>query len=250
MDKLIGAEIVNIWEEPRPGGMFYALAVINRQRTIAIYSEIIRINQINIEYLINMDEEEKNTVNGIARYKLAAQIAKRNEKYTEVISAAGGSTEPLKLHSAGFTGLSLDDEAQKIIKNTTVAIEISIYVDGEIYDDYGNRNRLRDAAAKIIEREQLQTVQGNNSLYNLEIIVYMDTSFSNALFYSNYNVSSKLIENSTGRTRYTFNGMSAREWRSTKKEAIDAAFTLIERRINEQYSLELKNFFGKLIPEI
>jgi len=214
MDKLIGAEIVNIWEEPRPGGMFYALAVINRQRTIAIYSEIIRINQINIEYLINMDEEEKNTVNGIARYKLAAQIAKRNEKYTEVISAAGGSTEPLKLHSAGFTGLSLDDEAQKIIKNTTVAIKTTVYVDGEIYNDNGNKNRLKDAAAKIIEKEQLQTVQGNESLYNFEIIVNVDTSFDKNIFYSRYNVSSKLIENNTGKNVFIFTGISSREPRS------------------------------------
>jgi len=245
MDRLIGAEIVHIWEDPRPRGMFYALAYINRQKTIAIYSGIIRINQINIENLIKMSEEEKNTLNGVARYKLAAQIAKMNEKYAEVVSAAGGSTEALR-----FNSLSLDNEAQKIIKNTTVAVDISINVDGEIYNNNGNRNRIRDAVVKVIEGEQLQTVQGNESLYSLELTVNMDTSFNNNRFYSRYNVSSRLMENSSGICRHTFNGISASEFRSTRKEAVDDSFTIIERKINEQYSIEFKEFFRKLIPEI
>jgi len=253
MDKLIGAEIVSIWEDTRAKNQevkFYALGIINKQRTVAIYSEIVRINLINIETLIKINEEEKNTLNGIARYKLAVQIAKRNEKYAEVILAAGGSTAGLNLNGAGFSGLNLDDEVKKIIQNTTVAIDISVNVDGETYNDNGNRNRIRDAAAKLIEKEQMQTVWGSVSLYTLKLTINMDTSTNNGIFYSDYYVSSNLIENSTGKYSSPFKGISKTEWRSTKKDTINACFDMIVRAINEQYSVEFNEFFRKLIPEI
>jgi hypothetical protein len=248
MDKLIGAQIVNIWENPR--GTVYALAHINKQRTAAIYLELIRINQINIENLIRMNEAEKNTLNGVARYKLAAQIAEMNKKYANVILVAGGQIADLNLYSAGFNSLSLNDEAQKIIKNTTVVIDIIINVDGETYNDNGNRNRIRDAVARVIEGERLQTVRGNNSLYRFEMDVNIDTSTRNNIFYSNYRVSSILMDSAGIEERRTFNVISGTQFMSTRKDAIDDSFTIIERKINEQISFELKEFLRKLIPEI
>ena len=232
MDTLIGAEIGNVWEDSRRN--FYALAYIEKEKTVVIYTELINVNEKNIENLTSMDNTEKYTFNGYARYKLAALLAGINKDYANIVSLSGGSTASLKLTNAG----DLTFETNNIIKN----ISVNFNVNGDL------NNRVRDAFAKVLNAEGLRT-QGSNSPYTLEINIEMgETSYpnSNNIFYQ-YTISANLIERSTGSVLLPFN-ISDREGRLTYAEAQNRAYTVIEEAVADRYSAVFREYLAALLP--
>jgi len=233
MDTLIGAEIGNIWDNAR--GTVYALAYIERKKAIAVYSEMIRINQINIENLTALNDSEKNTFDGYARYKLAALIAELNSQYAAVIVQSGGSTVPLNMTSAG----SLNIEAENIIKNITVAVNVK----GD------KNNRIKDAFSKIISAEGIRT-QGNAPVYTLDINVNLDEvviANSNYKWYS-LTLNANLIENKSHAELLPYN-YSDRAGHTSLAGAENTAFILMERDINDKYKNTFKEYLAGLFPK-
>jgi hypothetical protein len=234
MDRLIGAQIVNIWEGPR--GTVYALAHINKQRTVAIYSELIRINQISIENLIRMNEDEKNTLNGIARYKLAAQIAEMNKKYANVILVAGGQIAELEIKNA----VLLYDESANILKD----ISISLYVEGD------RNNRIRNTFARVLNNEGFR-IQETNSFYTLRVTLDLNEKIypTSRYKFCKYVLNASLVDNNSVSDLFQFR-FEDEEGQNTYELAEDDAIRITERRINGQFPAEFKEFLRKLIPEI
>jgi hypothetical protein len=232
MDTLIGAQIGNVWEDRR--GNFSALAYIEKEKTVVIYTELIRVNQINIENLTSMTNAEKYTFNGYARYKLAALIAGMNKEYANIVSLSGGSTASLKLSNPD----NLTFETNNIIKNISVGFNVS----GDL------NNRTRDAFAKVLSAEGLRT-QGSNSPYTLDINI--DTSEAlfpnNNFIFCRYTVSANLIERNTGSVLLPFN-VSDREGHSTYEAAKVRAFGAIEGVVADRYSAEFREYLAALLP--
>jgi len=233
LDNLIGAAIGNVWEDGR--GTVYALAYLEKERTVVIYTEIIRINQRNIENLTSMNLSLKNTFDGYARYKLAALIAGVNAQYTNIISLAGGSTASLNITSADTLLL----EADNIIKNITVGFTVK----------QDKNNRVRDAFAKVLSGEGLRTL-GNNPPYILEINIDMEeVKFPNNNFiFCRYTLSANLVEKAAGAVLFPFN-ITDREGHTTYTEAQNRAFISIERFINEKYPEAFRNYLAALMPQ-
>jgi hypothetical protein len=232
MDSLVGAEIGYVWDNTR--GTVYALAYMERSKAIAVYSEMIRINQSNIENLTALSVSGKNTLDGYARYKLAALIAGLNARYAAVIIQSGGPTDSLNMTNTGF----LNIEAENIIKNITVAVNVK-----------GDRNnRARDAFAKAISGEGLRT-QGSNPPYILEINIDMsEAKFPNNNFiFCRYTLSANLIERATGSVLFPFN-ITDREGHTTYAEAQNRAFVSIERAISERYPDVFREYLAALLP--
>jgi len=233
LDNLIGAAIGNVWEDGR--GTVYALAYLEKERTVLIYTEIIRINQNNIENLISMNEAQKNTFDGYARYKLAALIAGMNAEYANIVSLAGGTTSSLNITSKDTLVL----ETANIINNISVGFSIK--------DD--KNNRVRDAFAKALSGEGLRT-QGSNPPYILEInIDTEEAKFPNNNFiFCRYTLSANLIEKATGSVLFPFN-VTDREGHTTYAEAQNKAFTSIEKIINEKYPDAFREYLAALMPQ-
>jgi hypothetical protein len=232
MDNLVGAEIGNIWDSGR--GTVYAVAYMDRARTISIYSDMIIINNRNIHLLTAMSNDEKNTLDGYARFRLAAQIAGINSNYAAIITQLGGSTASLNLSAPDSFLL----EATNIIRNITVTVRV-------VND---RANRIQDAFARVLSSEGLRT-RGNNPRYTLEVrLDASEVTFpNNAHIFCRIEASANLIDNTTGASLLPFN-FNDRAGHTTYANAEAAAFTNTERIIAERYPAILREYLASLIP--
>jgi hypothetical protein len=229
LDTLIGAEIGNVWEDDR--GNIFALAFIEKEKAVLIYTELILLNQKNIENLTLLNNEEKYTFNGYARYKLASLIAGMNKEYANIVSLSGGSTASLNMTD------DLSIETANIIKNISVGFNV-----------YGDKNnRIRDAFAKILSAQGLRT-QGSNSPYTLDVNIDMSEAIfpNSSFFFCRYTVSANLIEKNTGSVLLPFN-FTDREGHSTYEEAEIRAFSSAEKMIAEKYSSAFSEYLAGLL---
>ena len=233
LDRLVGAEIGSVWNDGR--GTVYALAYLNRQEAIAIYSEMISMNLVNIENLITMSSAEKNTFDGYARYKLAALISGINAQYASVVTQAGGSVSSLNMTNAD----ALTIEASNIIRNIAVEVQVT-----------GDRgNRVRDAFAGVLNAEGLRT-RGTNPPYTLEVTINMEEAVfpGNTNSFARFTVSAELVEKATDTVLLPFN-FTDRAGHTTLAQAENQAFILMERMINERYPSLLKEYLAALMPQ-
>jgi len=232
LDILIGAQIGNIWDSGR--GMVYALAYMDREKTISIYTDLILLNNLSIEQLTAMNAAQKNTFDGYARFKLAETIANINAKYATVVSVSGGSTASLNIKSAN----SLNLDAEEILRNITVVVNVK----------NDQANRIRDAFAQVLTAESLRT-GGNDPPYTLEVDLDLSevTYPNNRRIYCRYVVSANLIENATGAVLLPFN-FSGREGHSTYANAVTTAITEAEKGILEKYPIILSEYLAGIFP--
>ncbi|MCL2127364.1 MAG: hypothetical protein FWH38_03840, partial [Treponema sp.] len=234
LDMLVGAEIGNVWDDGR--GKVYAVACLEREKTAATYTEMIRTNQKNIESLTAMSASAKNTFDGYARYKLASLISGLNDKYANVVTQTGGALPASpNLPSTG----ALDQEASNIIKNISVAVNVK-----------GDRdNRIRDAFSKALNGEGLRT-QGSSTPYTLEAAL----SLSEAEFPNNpnkfcrYTVSANLIEKATGAVLLPFN-LADRAGHATYEGAVANAITTLEKNIGQKFPEAFREYLAALLPK-
>jgi len=234
LDTLIGAEIGNVWDDGR--GTIYALAYIDKGRTAAVYTEIILMNQRNIDNLLAISAAEKNTFNGYARYKLASLIAAMNVKYTGIVSLSGDTNASFNLSNPDALVL----ETSNIIRNITVGFNVS----GD------SNNRVRDAFARALSGEGLRT-QGSNTPYVLEVNINMNeiTYPGNNFIFCRYTLSANLIERATGSVLLPFS-VSDREGHSTYEAAQTRALSTMERTINERYPVLFREYLTALLPQL
>jgi len=228
LDKLVGAEIGFIWEDGR--GSVNALAYVEKQRTVVIYNELIRLNQKNVDELITMTTAEKNTFGGYARYKLASMIAKINSDYAGIVTLAGGA--PINFTSSNTLTL----ESQNIIKS----ISVSVIVTGDM------NNRVRDVFAGVLNGEGLRT-QGRNNPYTLEVSVNMnETRFpNNDKIFCRFTVNANLVERATGAVLLPFS-VTEREGHASYEQAQARAYLTIERIIAERYPVVFREYLASL----
>jgi len=234
LDTLIGAEIGSVWDDAR--GTVYATAYLDKGRAIAVYGNMIQTNLKNIEKLTAMTPAEKNTLDGYARYRLAAVIAGINAKHAGVLAQCGGPTA-VSLNMPGADALNI--EASNIIKNVTVIVS----VDGD------RNNRIRDAFTKIISAEGLRT-RGNSPSYTLEVNVDLSEAVypNNNNKYYRFTVSAELIENATDSVLLPFS-FTDRAGHSTYEGAQAAAFQQAEKLIGERFPAVFREYLAGLLPK-
>jgi|GEM_PF-1518304 len=232
MDKLIGAEIGNVWDSGR--GLFYVVAYLDKATTVLIYTDMAILNNYNINLLTSMNSAQRNTLDGYARFKFAAMLAGLNSEYASVINLSGGSSASLNLRTVE----SLNLEAADIIKNITVTVKVT----------NDRSNRIQDAFAKVISAEGLRT-RGNNPPYTLEVTINnSEVKFpGNDYIHCRMELSANLIENSTNSSLlpYSFND---RAGHNSYSNAETQVFVNAERSIASRYPAIFKEFLNSLLP--
>jgi hypothetical protein len=234
LDTLIGAEIGNVWDDAR--GTVYSLSYLDKERAVAVYGNMLLTNLKNVEKLTAMTAAEKNTLDGYARYKLAALISGINAKHAVVLAQCGGpTTASLNLPSADALNL----EAADIIKNVTVIVNVK--------GDSGSR--IRDAFTKVLSAEGLRT-RGGSPPYTLEVTVDLSEAVfpNNANKFCRFTVSAELIENSTGSALLPFS-FTDRTGHATYEGAAAAAILQAEKLIGEKYPAVFKEYLAGLLPQ-
>jgi len=232
-DMLVSAEIGNVWDDAR--GTVYAAAYLDKERAIAVYGNMIHTNLKNIEKLTAMTPAEKYTLDGYARYRLAAHIAGINAKHADVIAQCGGPTAA-SLNLPGADALNI--EAANIIKNVAVIVNVK----GD------SSNRIRDAFTKAVSDKGLRT-RGSSPPYTLEVNVDMsEVSFpNNNNKFCRFTVSADLIENATDSIMLPFS-FTDRVGYSTYEGAQAAAFMQAEKLIGEKYPAVFREYLEGLLP--
>ena len=230
METLVGAEIGEVWDNGQ--GIIFAAALLNKARAYLIYSEMIRSNQAMIENLIDMTQEEKNSLEAYARYQFAAAIADINMSYGNLLSVIG---RPMQ-------GLKKGDDYRLEALNITREIPVGLTVAND------KAGRIQGAFAKALSDLGFRS-GGSNSRYVLDVnlVVSPVVLVGNPNVFSRIELKANLMDSSLGTVLvpYDFN---SREGHTTQEEADNRAYAAAERRINQEYANILNDYLSSLLP--
>ena len=139
MDTLVGAEIAHTWHDTA-NNIHYAIAIMERERTSILYADLIRSNERIIGDIVNMSPAVRNSLDGYARYRLAAVIADTNRVYANVLNVVGNT------RGINPDEITNGDEFRIAAANVIRNIPIGIVVTGD------RDNRIRNAFAGVVTR--------------------------------------------------------------------------------------------------
>jgi hypothetical protein len=232
METLIGAEIRDYWYDGR--GTHYAVAVMEKSRAASLYSELVDANMAVIETLTAMDEGEKYSFPGYARYHLAAKVADGNRVFANILSVVGGPG----LSSRDLTeGENFRLEAGEIARRIPIAVQV----------ENDQANRIRGAFASVIGERGLQS-GGDGSRYVLE----GSLSFTpvdlpgQSNKYVRYVLEANLLDRRTGAVLLPYT-ISGREGHLTAAEAENRALGIIERQIAGGWAAAFEGYLDSLL---
>jgi hypothetical protein len=235
MDSLLGAEIADVWYDGTSA--YYAAAVMEKEKTVLLYADLIRTNSRIITDLTTMRETEKNTLNGYSRYQLAAAIADTNRVYANVLTYVGNTTDINP--GAMKRGDDYRLEAAGIVRN----IPIEVVVSGD------RSNRIKNAFTRAVGSAGFRT-GGANQRYRLVVTLdlrpaeYADPRYQ----YVRFAVDANLTDTAEGNSvLFPFN-VSGREGHINIPEAEIRALTNAEKRIEETYPPALAEYLAELLP--
>jgi len=229
MASLIGVEILDRWDD---GRNFYATAVMNKANALQTYSDIVISNLAMIEKLVNIPEEEKNTLNGFARYQFAATIADMTASYVNLLSFIGG-TIPVFMKG---------DDYRLEATNITKAIPVGLNVHND------KAGRIHGAFARALSDLGFSS-GGSNPPYLLDVdITATPVVIANSTYkFTRIELKADLKNVKTGIVLLPYN-FNNREGHSTQEEADNRAYAYAEQKINEEYLTFLKSYLYALLP--
>jgi len=234
MDTLIGAEVRENWHDTR-NNVYYSLAVMEREKTSVLYSDLIRSNERIINDLTTMTPQVRSTLDGYARYRLAGTIADVNRAYANVLTVVGNTRgiDPARMKK----GDDYRIEAAEIVKN----IPFGVIVSGD------SGNRIKNALAKAIGASGFRS-GGDNSRYVMKFnYVANEADFPGQ---PNKMVRYELIgglEDTTTRTVMFPYSLTGRSGHITVSEAEQRALRSVETSIGDEFGPALKEYLDNLI---
>ena len=229
---LSGCEIKENWNK---GNEHYALAVMDKAKTISIYTDIIaRLTQA-IDEIINVSN--KNTIDGYARYRFASTIAKDRDSCVNVLRFAGGSgSVPAGLKSEN----EYMTEASNIIKAIPVRVALT---SGSQFD---TERRIQSAFAKTLGEVGFRTGD-NSSPYVLEVTLALsDVDSTNVNKFARYEITASFIQVSTRQGVIPAYSINGREGHANITEARQRAVRAAETKINSEYKGLLEEYLSQL----
>jgi hypothetical protein len=235
MDQLIGAEIGDRWEDKstKPA-TFYAVAIMEKPRTIKIYSELIDANLALITKAINLSAADKASFEGIIRYQFAASLAEANDVFATVLSVIGGPDK-----KAGLT--SADDyryEAGNIAKKVPINVVVKNDMNG----------RLKAAFAGVFSEMGFRTGNSGSRYVLNATLTISPVELNNQNKFSRYEIDANLVDttDNTVLMPYSVNG---REGHANQSEADQRALRAAEGKVKEAYAENLEEFLASAIPK-
>jgi hypothetical protein len=227
MDKLIGAEIK---ERSDDGRTYYALAALEKQSAVLSYSDLLASNQRQIDQLLDISPDDKDSFIGYSRYLKAAKIADENAVYGSVLSLLDGQSRQL------VTGTKYRIEADAIIENIPVTVKV----------DNDKSDRINGAFARVLQEQGFHS-GGTNARYVLNVTVEMaEAPATSQNIFARYKIISRLIDTSTNNNELVTFNIEGREGHNNSSEAEERAIRAAVKNISENYSAKLTDYFSKL----
>jgi hypothetical protein len=227
LDKLIGAEIKNTWNDAK-NGLWYAVAVMDKSKCQKQYAALLDTAVAEIAALIDLSD-------GVA----FASIARCRK--------AQGLTGEAAVHAlvlALLDGPNRQSEVTRLVSQTDAAlneakaIPVDIRVSGDV------NGRVRAAFAGTFTAEGFKT--GNrNSRYVLDVVLTTAPAPKTAYFNTRYTLDAVLKDTKTGAELFTYNAAN-RESHPASQEAADGRVIIgVQRKITEEFPAVLREYLDE-----
>jgi len=237
VDNLIGVSIEDSFQDD--GGTFFVLAVLDRKKTIEVYSDIIEKKRKEIDDLTRPDAAERNPFEGVDNFRKAAVLADMNPSYAAVLSGLGAQVPP---------GLQSGNELRRKADEIRRAITIGINVSGDRDD------MVRAAFAKVLTGLNFKTVDSDPG-YVLEVSVNvtLERKFNKPLdrdiTWADQTLLAELKNPRTGEGLLTYKIKDNREGDPVESEVLDWVFRNAVRTIDREYADKLSGYLARVMPE-
>ena len=234
MDTLVGAEINDVWYDGM--SLYYAAAVMEKEKTSALYADLIRSNERIIEGLVTMPNEERNTLDGYSRLLLAGTIADANRIYANVLTVVGDTRgiNPAEMKK----GDDYRIEASGVVRNIPIGVSV-----------LGDRgDRIKGAFAKAISGAGFRS-GGDNSRYMIRAVYSMSEVElpGQTNKFVRYQLNGSLSDAAEGNSVILSYDASGREGHLTIPEAEERAVRAAEGKIPGEFEAVLKNYLSSLV---
>jgi len=234
MDTLVGAEIGGTWHDAG-NALYHAVAVMEKERTAILYADLIRSNELIIQDLVDMAPQDRNSLDGFARYRLAAVIADTNRVYANVLTIVGDTRgiNPAEMRQG--------DDFRIAAANVLRELPIGVAVSGD------RHGRIQHAFAGVVATAGLRSGPVNSRYV---IRVSYNVNPLDLPGQPNQFVRFELIttfEDSAGGVLFVHPAMVGREGHLSVSEAEERALRTVERRIQNEFNPAFRAFFDDLI---
>lgn len=232
-ENLIGIEIAEYFYN-KPEKKWYAVAILEREKTAAVYQEYIEKNDAAVRKAIKESEKNPGTFYGYSEICFAAEIASENDKLVKnltVIDFESGSEISKKIVSLQNTQLA----KKKFAENITIYVQISGDKD----------NKIKSAFQDIFSKYGFKTSPSKKEKYNLEGKYSSEISQKGKITYCVYSLDLDFSDVLQAESLFAIN-LKGREGSLSESDATNRTYRTLEKDIGTQFSKNFDSYINNL----
>lgn len=232
-ENLIGIEIAEYFYN-KPEKKWYAVAILEREKTAAIYQKYIEKNDAAVRKAIKESEKNPGTFYGYSEICFAAEIASENDKLVKnltVIDFESGSEISKKIVSLKNTQLT----KKKFAENITIYVQISGDKD----------NKIKSAFQDIFSKYGFKTSPSKKEKYNLEGKYSSEISQKGKIIYCVYSLDLDFSDVLQAESLFAIN-LKGREGSLSESDATNRTYRALEKDIGTQFSKNFDSYINNL----
>lgn len=232
-ENLIGIEIAEYFYN-RPEKKWYAVAILEREKTAAVYQKYIEKNDAAVRKAIKESEKNPGTFYGYSEICFAAEIASENDKLVKnltVIDFESGSEISKKIVSLKNTQLT----KKKFAENITIYVQISGDKD----------NKIKSAFQDIFSKYGFKTSPSKKEKYNLEGKYSSEISQKGKIIYCVYSLDLDFSDVLQAESLFAIN-LKGREGSLSESDATNRTYRALEKDIGTQFSKNFDSYINNL----
>lgn len=232
-ENLIGIEIAEYFYN-KPEKKWYAVAILEREKTAAVYQKYIEKNDGAVRKAIKESEKNPGTFYGYSEICFAAEIASENDKLVKnltVIDFESGSEISKKIVSLKNTQLT----KKKFAENITIYVQISGDKD----------NKIKSAFQDIFSKYGFKTSPSKKEKYNLEGKYSSEISQKGKIIYCVYSLDLDFSDVLQAESLFAIN-LKGREGSLSESDATNRTYRALEKDIGTQFSKNFDSYINNL----
>lgn len=232
-ENLIGIEIAEYFYN-KPEKKWYAVAILEREKTAAVYQKYIEKNDAAVRKAIKESEKNPGTFYGYSEICFAAEIASENDKLVKnltVIDFESGSEISRKIVSLKNTQLT----KKKFAENITIYVQISGDKD----------NKIKSAFQDIFSKYGFKTSPSKKEKYNLEGKYSSEISQKGKIIYCVYSLDLDFSDVLQAESLFAIN-LKGREGSLSESDATNRTYRALEKDIGTQFSKNFDSYINNL----
>lgn len=232
-ENLIGIEIAEYFYN-KPEKKWYAVAILEREKTAAVYQKYIEKNDAAVRKAIKESEKNPGTFYGYSEICFAAEIASENDKLVKnltVIDFERGSEISKRIVSLQNTQLT----KKKFAENIIIYVQISGDKD----------NKIKSAFQDIFSKYGFKTSPSKKEKYNLEGKYSSEISQKGKIIYCVYSLDLDFSDVLQAESLFAIN-LKGREGSLSESDATNRTYRALEKDIGTQFSKNFDSYINNL----